>query len=85
MHDIRRWAFGAIQVGHNLHGGVDMCEEFFVGRSEVVEAPFAIGCPREAVLGAFAVAGKAHATVAAILWELVTLGVAEIGGHLAVC
>ncbi len=61
-----------------------MCEEFFVGGAEVIEAPFTIRRPRETVLWTFAIAGEADAAIAAILWQLVALGVAKVFSHLAV-
>ena len=84
LHDFGGWPLGAIQVGHDLHCGVDVPEEFLVGGAEVVESPLAVGCPGEAVLWALPIAGESHFAVAAVLWQPVALGVAEVSGHGAV-
>ena len=81
VHHIRRRALGAIELRHDLHRGVDVFEEFLVGWAQVVEAPFAVRRPGEAMLGALAVAGETNTAIAAILWQAVALGVAEIDRH----
>ena len=75
---------GAVEVGHYFHGGINMLKEFLVGGAEVVQAPFAIGAPGEAMLGAFSVAREADFAVAAVLGQFVAFGFAKCGGHLPI-
>lgn len=53
-------------VRHEPHVRIDVAKEVLVTRAQVVQSVFAFGGGREAVLGAFAVAGKAHIALAAI-------------------
>ena len=61
-----------------------MVEEPFVGGTQVVEPPFAIGCPSESMLWALAVAGESNTALAAVLRKLIAFGISEVDGHLTV-
>jgi hypothetical protein len=84
FHDIGRWTLLTIEVCHDFHSRVDVMEELFIGGAEVVESPFAVGGVSEAVLGAFAVAGKTNRAIATIFRKAVAFGLAKGLGHRAI-
>ena len=62
-----------------------MVKEFFIGRAEVVEPPFALGRPCETMLWAFAVTGKTYTTLTAVVWQCIAFGITKIDCHWTVC
>jgi len=55
------------EPGHEFHGGVDVCEERLVSRTQVVEAGVPSWCVDEAVPGAAAVACEPDVALEAVL------------------
>ena len=74
------WAAAALaqRAGHAVQGGPGRTEEVPIGGAKVVESGFSIGCRREAVLGASAVAGEEKFALAAPAWQQVPLVLTEL-------
>ncbi len=77
LHHIRRCAALPQLVDHHPHRAVHMHKERFVARAQVIERGFAIAGDQDAVLGAPAVADKAHLAVNALLRKLGQLVLTE--------
>ena len=66
-HHLSRRAAHAVELRHHAHGAVDVGKKPEVARTQSVDRGFALTRCLKAVLGAFAVAGKAHQAGAALL------------------
>ncbi len=89
-HDLLRFAAAPDQAGHELHREIDVMKEQLEAGAEVVQAWLAIrrfdthsalrasGCFAKPILGALAVAGKAHVAFAAVTGQRVALVLAEL-------
>ena len=73
QHHLCRSAVAAQQLGHDPHGTVDMFEERFVARAQVIQSGLPIRCLEKAVLGALAMTGKAHLAFTAAAGQPLTL------------
>jgi len=63
---------------HETHVWIDVVETA-LPRAQIVQSRFAIRRLREAMLGTFAIAGKPHFAVSAVLRQAALLGLAELG------
>ncbi len=65
-HHLCRSAIAPQQLGHDAHQLVDVREERFVVRTQVIQPRLAIWCLNEAVLGSLDVTGEAHFALATV-------------------
>jgi hypothetical protein len=66
QHHLGRGAIAPLLLGHDAYRFVDVREERFVARTQVIQPWLTIGGFDEAVLGALAVTGEAHFPLAAV-------------------
>ena len=76
-HDIGGGALLTQLVGHEAHVWIDVVEEFLIARTEIVQSGFAIRRLQEAMLGAFAIAGKAYLALLAELRQRIVFVLAK--------
>ena len=70
-HHLRCFTLAPDESSHELHGKINMVEKIFEAGAKIIEAGIPIWRQDEAIFGAFAVAGKTHVTIQAILRQCV--------------
>ena len=76
-HDLGWRPASAQEISHDPHGLVDMREERFVPRTQVVQPVFTVGCRDKAVFRTLSMTHKPHVALVAVARERIVLGKAK--------